>query len=362
MKSTNVREFPRARSEYLHWVKTRTPARFNLAASGVMPCSLSELEVRIDEIDINSPGLYGYEPLQNALAVHCNVPVECVVATSGTSMANFIAMAALIQPGDEVWIERPAYEPLLAAAQYLGAVIRRFDRTAEGASGLQPEMFSPKTKLVVLTNLHNPSCARLTGTELRRLLELARLSGARVLIDEVYLECMYEKRDSAFHLGPGVVCTGSLTKAYGLGGLRCGWILAEPELALRIWGLKDLMDPDSSHSGERLSVVALRQLDRLTSRAKAIIDSNRALLLDFLRVCPDVEVVLPEYGTCVFPRIRSGSADDLFELLHRRYDTDIVPGRFFESPQHFRIGTGVDPNVFAEGLARLGKALQEMRG
>src|SRR6185436_1913716 len=148
-------------------------------------------------------------------------------------------------------------------------------------------------------------------------------------------------------------------KAYGLGGLRCGWILAEPELALRIWGMKDLIDPDASHSSERISVAAFRQLDRLTARAKTIIDGNRTLLLDFLRSCPDLEVAVPEHGTCVFPRVRSGSVDQLFEVLHHRYDTDIVPGRFFESPEHFRIGLGMDPNVFTEGLARLGKALKE---
>jgi len=351
-----------ARSEYLHWAKTRTPARFNLAASGVKPCSLSDLNVQLDEIDIDSPGLYGYEPLQSAIASHCKVPVESVVATAGTSTANFLAMAAQIQPGDEVWIERPAYEPLLAVARYLGATIRRFDRAGEGTSGLLPEMFSPATKLVVLTNLHNPTCALLTDAELRRILELARQSGTRVLIDEVYLECLFEKRTSAFHLGPSVVCTGSLTKAYGLGGLRCGWILAEPELALRIWGLKDLIDPDASHSSERISVAAFRQLDRLAARAKEIIEGNRARLLDFLRSCPQVELAVPDYGTCVFPRIHSGSVDQLFEVLHHRYDTAIVPGRFFESPQHFRIGLGMDPTIFAEGLARLGNALNEIGG
>src|SRR5262245_60232908 len=115
-----------ASSEYLYWVKTRKPGRINLAASGVLPCLLTELNVRIEDLEINGPSLYGYRPLQEAIAHHCGVPAECVIAANGTSLANFIAMAALIHPGDEVLIEYPVYEPLLAAAQYFGAVIKRF--------------------------------------------------------------------------------------------------------------------------------------------------------------------------------------------------------------------------------------------
>src|SRR5215813_2862430 len=115
-------------SEYLQWVKTRTPAQFNLAASGILPCSLAEFGAHLEELQITGPGLYGYEPLQQAIASYCRVPAECVVATSGTSMANFIAMSALIQHGDEVFIEHPAYEPLLAVARHLGAEIKSCSR------------------------------------------------------------------------------------------------------------------------------------------------------------------------------------------------------------------------------------------
>src|SRR5262245_65823064 len=117
-------------SEYLQWVKTRTPAQFNLAASGILPCSLAEFGAHLEELQITGPGWYGYEPLQQAIASYCRVPAACVVAASGTSMANFLAMSALIQRGDEVFIEHPVYEPLLAVARHLGADIKTFSRTA----------------------------------------------------------------------------------------------------------------------------------------------------------------------------------------------------------------------------------------
>jgi len=348
-------------SEFLHWFKTRKPARFDLTGSGVAPCSISDLEVGIDDIDIAGTVSYGYEPLQQAIAQHSDVPVECVVSASGTSMANFLVMAALIQPGDVVLIEEPTYEPILAAARFLGARIKRFERNAGSGTGLKPAMFTARTKLVVLTNLHNPTCSELAEPELQRIAELAKNANARVLVDEVYLECKYETARSAFHLSREIICTGSLTKAYGLGGLRCGWVLADPDLARQMWRLKDLVDPSVMHAGEQLKVIAFRRLDCLAVRARKIVDINRAFLRGFLEACPDLEVAVPDYGACVFPRMRSGRAERLLELLHDRYETDVVPGAFFESPDHFRLGIGMRHEVFAEGLTRLGHALRDLR-
>jgi aspartate/methionine/tyrosine aminotransferase len=320
-----------------------------------MPCRLQDLGPRAEELEINGQSLYGYEPLQQALAAHSGVPPDCVVAASGTSMANFIVMSALVQAGDEVLIEYPVYEPLLATARYLNASIKRFPR------GSHPDDYiSTRTRLIVVTNLHNPSCTQLDESSLDELGLIANSVGARVLMDEVYLECMYERRYSAFHLCQQFVCTGSLTKAYGLGGLRCGWILAEPDLVRRFWRMKDLLDPGASHPTELLSLVALRNIDRLAIRAKALLDRNRALVADFLSNCRQLEVALPKYGTCVFPRIRSGDGDRLFDLLHNRYDTDVVPGRFFEMVDHFRMGLGGDTDTLSEGLNRLDRALKEL--
>ena len=142
-------------------------------------------------------------------------------------------------------IEHPTYEPLLGAASFLGADIKRFERKAADAFRLDPAIvqsaMSDRTRLTVVTNLHNPSCALADEPELRAIGKLARQSGARVLIDEVYLNYRRSAAGrSAAHLGPEFVCTNSLTKVYGLSGLRCGWILAEPELAERMLRLNDL--------------------------------------------------------------------------------------------------------------------------
>lgn len=342
-----------AGSSYLQWVKTRTPARFNLAASAVLPYPLAELGARIEDIEIDGPSVGGFRPLQHAIAAHCGVKPECVVPASGTSMANFIAMAVLIRPGDEVLIEYPVYEPLLSAAHYFGANIKRFPRR----SGIE-QFVSDRTRLVVVTDLHNPTCGQLLESDLKNLAEVAERAGARVLVDEVYLECMYGQKTSAIRHGTHFVCTSSLTKAYGLSGLRCGWIVAEPDLARRMSHIKDLIDPSAAHPAEQLSVIAFGRLDQIAARAKALIDANRALFLDFFNSCSQLELTMPDHGTCVFPKMKSGDSDRLFELLQNRYDTDIVPGRFFEMPDHFRLGLGVDTSVLKEGLERLQEALR----
>src|SRR5260370_14470144 len=219
-------------SEFMHWAKTRPKVKYDLALSGILNLPFAELDVKLNELELHGDNAYGYRPLVEALAAHRHVAPENVATISGgTSMANHLAMAALLEHGDEVLIEQPTYDPLLAVADYLGAKIKRFPRSFENgfkiAIDALEKQISPQTRLIVLTNLHNPSSALVDDETLRRIGALARKVGARVLVDEVYLEAMFEKApESAISFGPEFVVTSSLTKGYGLSGLRCGWIFA----------------------------------------------------------------------------------------------------------------------------------------
>jgi aspartate/methionine/tyrosine aminotransferase len=253
---------------------------------------------------------------------------------------------------------------LLEVAQYLRANIRRLDRRAENDFQINPDdvkaAVSPKTKLIVLTNLHNPSGAFISEETLHRIGEIAAQAGAYVLVDEVYLDTVYDLPvRSSFHLGPQFIVTNSLTKAYGLSGLRCGWILAEPNLAHRIWRLDDLFGASPVHPAERLSVIALDHLDRIDARARKILAANRSALEAFFAGRSDLPGFRSTWGTVAFPAFRRGSVDEFCELLRARYETSVVPGRFFDMPNHFRIGLGGDPQMTAEALRRLSAALDE---
>ena len=345
------------------WAKTQGRARFNLATSGVASFPLRELLVSLEQLEINGDSTYGYAPLQQAIARKCEVDPDCVVAAAGTSMANHLAMAALIDTGDEVLIEQPTYGLLTDTLQYLGARVKHFARTEERGYALDASevrrVMTPETKLIVLTNLHNPSSVLASDSQLREVGDLARSVGARVLVDEVYLDAVYAGTPkSCFHLGPEFVATSSLTKVYGLSGLRCGWILAQPDLARVMWRLNDLFASIPAHPAELLSVVALENLVPIRERTRRIVEADRVVLSQFLAAEKNLTAPHTNFGTTAILRLTRGIVDEFLARLRTEYETSAVPGRFFGLPNHFRIGMGVDSEMFRQGLQGIGRALQ----
>lgn len=347
------------RSDYMRWAKTHQVARYNLATSGVAGFPLRDLPWDPARLEINGNNSYGYRPLQSAIAARHGIEPDCVVEAAGTSMANHLAMAAMLEPGDEVLIERPVYGPILDAALYLEAEVKRFDRTEESGYAVDPEALrravTPRTRLIVITNLHNPSSAFTPEPVLWEIGEIAARVGAHVLVDEVYLDAVYENTPrSSFHLGPEFVVTSSLTKIYGVSGLRAGWILARPELADRMRRLNDLYGATPAFPAEVLAVAAFENLHVLRDRARRVVEADRAALARFLAEHPDAFAApATEWGTTCFLRLCRGDVDAFLDRLRSGHDTSAVPGRFFETPGRFRIGMGQNSEMFAEGLRRL---------
>ena len=354
-------------SEYMNWAKTCSGARFSLTNSGLANLKLRDLHFTLDDLELTTDWGYGYPPLVKALADRMHVSTDSIVTAAGTSFANHLAMASLIDPGDEVLIEHPTYEPLLALAHYLGARVTRFSRVFQEGFRISIERLkqsvSASTRLIVLTNLNNPSGIQTDDSTMTEVGKIASSAGARVLVDEVYLETFFDGRPgNAYLLGPEFVVTSSLTKAFGLSGLRCGWIVAEPELARKMWLLNDIFASTPVHSAERMSVIALQQLEQIAQTHGERLSSNRSLVSQFLKTREDLDFVEPDGGTIFFPRLRFGDTDQFCELLRDKYETTVVPGRFFEMPNHFRIGVGGDTETLSVGLERIGLALNEHAG
>ena len=263
-------------------------------------------------------------------------------------------------------IEQPTYDPLLAILNQLGAKVRRFERRPDQGFRLEPEelerQLTPDVRLVVLCNLHNPSSIFSDDATMQQVGEIAAKVGARVLVDEVYLETLFDQPwRSAFHLGPNFVATGSLTKAYGLSGIRCGWTIAQPELVQRMWQIVDFTYGSPVHPAEQLGVIALDNLDRIRNRARSLLETNRSLVNAFLADHPELDCEPSRFGTTVFPRLKEGSVADFVTMLRDRFETSVVPGNFFEQPQHFRIGFCGTTETVSGGLERLSAALESFR-
>jgi aspartate/methionine/tyrosine aminotransferase len=353
-------------SDYMNFAKLKAAAKYNLASSGVADCVLADIGASMDELALHGPNTYGYGPLMSAIAARFQVPEACVVMPGGgCSFANHLALAAMLAPGDKVLIEDPTYELLTSALGYFQARVTRFARKPGDYWRLDADavaaQLTPATRLVALTNLHNPSSALTDIATVRAIAAEAANVGALVLVDEVYLELMFRDGEAytAFMPEANIIVTSSLTKAYGLSGLRCGWILAPPALAEKMRRLNDLFGVAPPHIAERMAMVALSRLEVLRDRANTLLDTNRAAYREMLGGQPALEQIVFDQGTTVFPRLREGDGDSLFSRLTERFETSIVPGRFFGRPDHIRIGLGGDTAMTRVGLERLAAALAE---
>lgn len=350
-------------SVYMRWAKEHAAARYNLANSGLLPCGPGDLVLKPEDVQVNGANRDGYPPLLEAVAARYGVVPEQVVSAPGASGANFLALAALVDPGDEVLVEQPTYEPILAVLEFLGARVRRFSRRFEEGWRIDLEELKSGmagARLAVITNPHNPTGVLLSPEEMAEVGRLAERSGVLVLVDEVYRDIWFEEAPpSHVHLGPHFIATSSLTKSYGLSGLRCGWILASQDLADRMRRAKDFMEAVDSVPGETMGAAAFRQLPRLAERSRSILDPNVRQVHAFLAEHSDwLDCAVPPRSMTVFPRLRKEEDSEALHDWLRGWETSIVPGRFFEAPRHFRLGFAVHPKDVAEGLKHLSEGLR----
>ena len=352
----------RSRAPYMEWARHRPHPEVDLAGSNLLACTLDDLPGAREAVDIAGESPDGYPPLIEAIAARYGVATDHVATAGGCSEANFLAFAALLETGDEVLIERPAYDPLIAAAEMLGARVRFFDRRFEEGYALDPgrveAALGANTRMVVLSSPHNPSGVMASRESLDALARVAEKAGIHVLVDEVYLDAaLGEKHPSAATLSPVFISSNSLTKSWGLASLRCGWTMASPEVTERIRRARDVVDVWGPIPSDRLSVVAFRNLERLAARARALVEANSRLAADFFASRTDLRCV-PSRATLAFPRFADGrDAGPFARRLLERHGTAVSPGSFFDSPAHFRISLGGATEKLRRGLEAVTRCL-----
>lgn len=302
--------------------------------------------------------------MREAIAAYNDVSVEETAPAMGTANAMFLAYAALLSPGDEVLVEHPVYEPLVRCAEGLGARVNHFDRREEEGFDVVPERVAakvtPRTRAIVVTNLHNPSGVRLRDESVRELCAIADASGAYVVVDEVYAPFANLPEDGVFRasarkLAPNAIATGSLTKCYGFGKHRIGWMLGPPDVVERAQGATLATVGHFPLPYAAYAVEAFTHVPRLATRAKELLGKKRVVAEEWVRALSGARWSAPREG--LFGLVTLPGKGDLrprIESAARDAGVLVAPGCFFGAPESFRLSwASCDEAKLREGLRLL---------
>ncbi len=351
---------------------------WNLAESGVHPLRVTdlvntpELQVAMLEQELGYPQTNGTIELRTLVsAMYPGATAEHVEVTNGGSEANCVVLMRLLQPGDELVFMTPNYMQARGLARALGADVRPWPlrETGDGAGRRWAadtdelrQLVTSKTRAILICNPNNPTGARLDEATLDDVCRVASTVGAWVIDDEIYRGAEREDDDTASVWGryERAIVTSGLSKAYGLPGLRVGWIVAPPELIAELWGIHDYTTIAPGAINDRLARMALAPERRptLLARTRGIIRTNYPVLRRWIEQREGMVHVPPGAGAIAFVRYPHAiSSTELTARLRDEAGVLIVPGDHFDMDGYVRIGFGADPTYLAHGLALAGKFL-----
>jgi aspartate/methionine/tyrosine aminotransferase len=345
---------------------------FNLSESGVRPLTPRELVEDAASLDglLDQPLVYtqsnGTIELRRLIAsMYPGAGVDHVEVTNGGSEANFITTFNLVEPGDEVVMLVPNYMQTWGLAKGFGGTIKPWRLVEDPEAGRwRPDvneleqLVTPRTRLIVICNPNNPTGARLTASELDAIARIADLNGSWILSDEVYRGAEIDgiETPSMWGRSPRAIITSGLSKAYGLPGLRIGWIVAPPSLVASLWSYHDYTTIAPGALSDRLARVALQpeRRARLFERTRGILRRNLPLIETWLTDAGGFRWTRPEAGAIVYVRYDYPiNSTTLVTRLRQEKSVLIVPGDHFGMDGYLRLGFGEPPEYNRAGLDRL---------
>jgi aspartate/methionine/tyrosine aminotransferase len=365
--------------ELERWQSTwENRVRFNLSESGVHPLTIQELlglagapAVPLLEVRLGYSQSNGTDLLRERIAaLYPGVSPDQVLVTTGSSEANFVTCWRLIEPGDKVAVMQPNYQQTWGLAQNFGAQVRPFQlHEKEGWEPYAEEIrtaIAPGTKLVVVTNPHNPTGHILSDASRKVILERTAEVGAWLLADEVYQGAERDGHTTPSFWGAyeKVIVVNGLSKAYGLPGLRIGWLVAPPAFTQEIWARHDYTTIGPSGASDHLAAVALepRVRDKLIERTRRILNANYPVMEAWLKGFGDTfSWHPPQAGAICWARYRQAiPATEIVEKVRAQHSVLLVPGDHFGMPSFLRFGFGEELQHFQEALAETERALRRL--
>lgn len=351
----------------MEWAKESRPVgAYHLAVSGVPSIKdVGEIPGGPFEPRMWGRNYFGHEGLKERIAAMYGATPENILLAQGASQCNFLMAGALLAGGGTAIVETPVYEPILRAVEVWADRVIRLPRRRE--NGFQPDpdelrtLLTKDTRLIALTDLHNPSQTALDAERLTEIISAAREAGAQVMIDEVFLPMI--RRDHRTHgFGYGAISINGLDKSWGLDAMRIGWAVAPAEVVQRAYRLNNLLGVNQPYLTEDLAFRILSSEKAVTwmiARAEKAMKDGRALFDEFAAATPQATCVPTAGGINAVVELPEGTNDREFaERLQREENTVVFPGSFFEYPAALRVSFGGPEKSTREGLARLSRSIK----
>ncbi|MFC2166548.1 aminotransferase class I/II-fold pyridoxal phosphate-dependent enzyme [Acidobacteriota bacterium] len=359
------------RMELEDWFDTyQYEIEYDIGESAVKTLGVGDLDIDLKNIKLRYGYHKGRPDLREKIASSFpGFSPEHIIVTTGASEANFVVVASLVKPGDHVIVEHPNYPSNYEVPRSLGCDVDlytlRFDNKFRPLARELEAKITPQTKLISLTHPNNPTGSIISKEELQEIINIVESKDIYLLFDETYREMDFKNPlPPAAILSPKVISISSLSKSFGLPGLRTGWLATQDQYVLRTaLAVREQVSIANNAISEEIAFRVLAEKDRYVERAKQRIHKNRDIAADWINQQENFEWIYPEAGVVGLPRIKKHVAvepEKLYRLLAEKYKTFVVPGRCFEmEPAHFRLGFGGESEKIKIGLNNLNTALME---
>ncbi|MBN1879077.1 pyridoxal phosphate-dependent aminotransferase [bacterium] len=361
---------------YLSWYKDRmskilNPDYYSLMSSSVCePWDLLESHRAMmskDEFNerFQNSNAYGLPALIHRICDRYGVPERNLLTTQGVTSAIFLLSTGLLEKNDRVLVETPGYQPLWQSPMHCGARIDTFKRWTDRPiqQDMIRDLIHHQTRLIIITDLHNPTGYKITDEEILSIVEIMKekAPNAYLIVDEIYRDFIPGRQLPAAMLDDRIISTSSLTKVYGFSVLRCGWIVAAPDVIENLRKVQILMSGIGSRYLETLSTIVFDHLEEYRIKTQQIVTKNRQILREEIgSMIQIVEGTVPEWGCVYFPRIKDIPDTRLLtDYLETVCGVLCVPGTFFGAADHIRIGFGeIAPDRLLPALGRFKKGIR----
>lgn len=358
--------------------------KYDIAESGILPLKLNDLlgfespEDRAAMLEqlLNLPLGYneavGTRELRAMIAsTYENVDPENILVTTGAIEANFLLFNVLLDAGDHVIAPYPAYQQLYSVPRAIGCDVSLWKVTPENDFRYDldalKKLVTPKTRLIIVNTPHNPTGAMVSEDELRQIYALAESVGAMVMCDEAYRWITIPGGDAfappICTFGPRGISVGTISKPFGLPGLRSGWMVAPKDVIAKCWAMRDYVSLSPGKFNDKIAALAFKHREKIVERNTSIIRKNLDAANDWVAAHADIlSWKAPRGGLLALLKYNLNmTSRQLADLLATKYSVMLAPGSAFGYENYLRIGIGQNPEVFKAGLDAASQCFADLR-